>query len=478
MNLSELNRKYLLSPKIIYFIISLQFYTLHQLRGPFVKKEFGIPEDSYGRWIGFILFLTFFTNIGIATIFDKFTHPRATIIALMGLSAMFFQLFYLDEYIKASLGVFWFNMFLYLVCIAAIPPLLDKITLEILSRMANTSSKTYGKQRLWSTLGYLTANIITESIVTIGVDKDGKKIYDFKDLWIYQVITTILASLTVFFLISPGNPEDRPAHGELWSSWKQLLLNKPYMFFILVILLNGITRASMTMYLALYQTEVLFLNGFDLPEGWPKWLKNIVNVFNGNPLSTTTLFGVFLEIVIFYNSEQILNIFGLYWPLLFAQLAQFTRFAAYYLMDATGSQAFVWSCMFELMKGVNFGMTQISGVQLAKNMCPAHLKATSQVLYSGTFVAIGTVFAGIIFGQIFDKDTLKSKTVPISEKKHIFMIFFIVNIIITTMSILLFLYKYGIRDGVIRLGRRSELEENEAKIEKESLLINIDKESD
>ncbi|TBT98734.1 MFS_1-like transporter [Hamiltosporidium magnivora] len=345
---------------------------------------------------------------------------------------------------------------MYLILCNAIPPLLDRITLQYLHHM-NVGSKTYGRQRMWGTVGYVISNIITEKITkpTSTTDditsegKDSSKDRNFDTLRPYHIITTILSSLGTFFLFKSINTEGQRSTRDIESGWKDLLRNKAYMFFILIILLNGITRSAMTTYLTIYQSEILELKGYSIPEHWPGFIRTIINIFNENPLATSSFFGVILEITILYNSNYITTRFGLYWPLLFAQVSQFIRFFAYFCMSYKNPHAFAFSCSFELMKGLNFGFTHTSGVQLATIMCPPHLKSTSQMIYSGTFTGLSSIFAGLIFGQIFAKKKLQDKDVSMDYKVSTYQRFYLVNLIVSALSILLFVVKYGLRDRVL-----------------------------
>ncbi|TBU06817.1 MFS_1-like transporter [Hamiltosporidium tvaerminnensis] len=273
-------------------------------------------------------------------------------------------------------------MLMYLILCNAIPPILDRITLQYLHHM-NVGSKTYGRQRMWGTVGYVISNIITEKITKptstsddiTSEGKDSSKDRNFDTLRPYHIITTILSSLGTFFLFKSINTEGQRSTRDIESGWKDLLRNKAYMFFILIILLNGITRSAMTTYLTIYQSEILELKGYSIPEHWPGFIKTIINIFNENPLATSSFF--------------------------------------------------------------------------ATIMCPPHLKSTSQMIYSGTFTGLSSIFAGLIFGQIFAKKKLQDKDVSMDYKVSTYQRFYLVNLIVSALSILLFVVKYGLRDRVL-----------------------------
>ncbi|EJW02472.1 hypothetical protein EDEG_00275 [Edhazardia aedis USNM 41457] len=437
-SIRKFNNKFLVSPKLLYFFVNLQFYTLHQFRGNFAKDFFGISKQEYGYFLGILLFATFFTNILIATLNDKFQRQRICLIGLIVVSSVFFQLFYVDSFISMFTGMFWVNMLLYLMFNTSIPPLLDKITIDKLSNLPTVGAKTYGRQRMWGTIGYLTANFLVERSLKIGTSSDISMNYD--NLKYYQALTTAIAAVLVFFLVKSSR-NARPRN-DMMRSWSALLLNKDYMFFIFIILLNGISRAGMTMYLSIYLKDIMEVEGYDL-DNWPSFLVSFLNVFNKSPLSTISFAGVILEIIILFNAERITSFFGLYYPLLFAQAFQCFRFVCYYFAKSGTSHLFPIICIIELMKGLNFGLTHICAVQIANKLCPHHLKTTSQMIYSGTFTGLAGIFAGFMFGSIFSAEKMSSEDMSTSEKAKTFSNFFLLNIAFTILSIGLFVARYG-----------------------------------
>lgn len=98
MNIGSLERKYIISPKISYFVLSFQFYILHQFRSLFAREEFKIEESQIGMIMGVIYFLTFFTNLGIAAINDRFNRPKLLLMSLIAFSIIPFQLLRFNIY--------------------------------------------------------------------------------------------------------------------------------------------------------------------------------------------------------------------------------------------------------------------------------------------------------------------------------------------------------------------------------------------
>jgi len=157
------------------------------------------------------------------------------------------------------------------------------------------------------------------------------------------------------------------------------------------------------------------------------------------------------EIVIFFFSESLISSFGLYWPLFFSQVAALVRFFAYYSLSPGNNHVFGLSFLFELLKGVNFGFTHMVGVQLASILCSSEVKATSQMVYNGTFVGLSSMVSGFLFGRVFRNITMDGKGVDDSVKDGIYHRFYIINIALTIAAIIAFVIKYGVVDKVLTL---------------------------
>ncbi|EPR80103.1 Permease of the major facilitator superfamily [Spraguea lophii 42_110] len=441
----RMERKYLLSPKILFFVVNMQFYTLHLMRGPFLKQQFGFSDKTYGRNVGIILALAFFGTLFIASLNDRFNRPKVFIISLILISTVFFQILCLNFTKKLATFIIWCIFTFYTLFASSIQPFLDKTTLDIINSFGGLGLEVYGRQRLFGTLGYVVTNYIVEFISASSTSS--KK--DYSNLPKYQLFTTALAVVVAITFINIQPTRTTVSTRQLSGEWKSLLTNIPYMFFILIIFLNGITRAGMTLYLTIYLQDVLKLKPLGLPNWMPNFLAYPINFFSHQTVATAALFGVVFEILVFFFSKKVLKTIGLFWPLLIAQVAQLIRFMGYYFLPVDSDYAYGLVCLLETMKGVNFGFTHTSGVQIANSFCPDHLRSTSQMIYSGTFVGLATAISGFLFGMVFSSKDLKDKNMPREKKIGQFKNFFFINIGLTLFTILLFVIKYGAIDGIL-----------------------------
>lgn len=444
--ISKINQSILITPKLLYLSIGLLIFTLHTFRVLFITEYIGIEKSEYSYIFGIISFIGFFSNILLGFISDKLNSPKYILLTLITICTICFQIIHI---IKNKFNIFWLLMFIYTSFNNSMLPLLDRHMMEDMLPSLGVNINCYGSQRLWGAVAYPLSTFIIEQSI-----KSGNK-YNFKPLSIYQGCMALISGIFVICFIKKNrlinyslekdnssinikNKSNTNLTNERDTSFINLLTNYDYIFFIFIVLLNGITRSAMTMFLTDYWNNSLKLEKYDIT-GYSKGFQYIIYIFNNNPVGTCTTFGVVFEIIILFYSQFITNKMGLYWPLLFAQIAQLIRFICYFIINSNYKHRFILCCLFETMKGINFALTHISAVHLAVFMCPSGLKNTSTMIYNGAFTGLSSVIAGIIFGILF-KD-LKGNSDGFNS-------FFMLNIIVCIASIVLFCIKYGY-DGVL-----------------------------
>ncbi|ELA41782.1 uncharacterized protein VICG_01134 [Vittaforma corneae ATCC 50505] len=463
--LKKLESRFLLAPKLIYLVVNLQFYGFHQLRFAFAKDKFGVSEENYGKFTGYTQFLTFFSNILIGNFSDRTKKYKPILISLIIISTVVFLHFYINALMSLHSLVFWVFILLYLMFNNPKAPLLDKIMIEYLECFSEVGSKIYGKQRLWGTIALSLATYLCEWCTA-----DGDGAFDFDYLIHYNVIITILAALCVTLFVRTGTNsvqangndnknvvlEQENTHNKhketqnsfsKYAAFMELFRNKEFMFFILIIFSNAVTRSALTIYLSMFHKDILKIKPYDLPEHWPAGIKSLVNVFNSKPIGTLTTFGIVFEMAVMFVADKILDRLGYFWPLILAQVVSMVRFLAYYLISSSNEHVYGLSCLFELLRGVYFGMIHISSVHIAPKLAPPHLKATSQMMYQGTFAAMGSLVSGYLFGDMF-KSRLTKDSAP-EERENVYKLIFLINFGISLATVAICFIKYGLIDRVL-----------------------------
>lgn len=432
-NFRRLNEKFLIVPKVLYFTLAMFFYLFHQFRSPFISHRFHVHTKELGICLALVQLSAFVANLYVAAFNDKSGRQRSILTGLVAMSALIFQTFFL---VRGTL-TFWVLFTAYFSLISATFPLLDKVVLDYLARIPGAGIERYGTQRVWGSIGYLVCNFVVESIV---VNTEKKK--DFTNMQYYNFLLGLTAAFVVYVFVYNLPPADPSETRD--SPIMKLLGNLDYSYFIMLVLLCGIVRASMTTYLALYMTDVLKFEK-DKPNVGGGLLSPLLQFFWTNKHATTTMCGVALEILIFFNSGRIIRRFGLFQPMFFAMIAQTLRFVGYYAMDYKSKNTFVQCCGLELLKGLVFGLIQSSAAILVTKLAPASMKTTAQTIYHGSYIALGSVLSGVIFGFLFQRDKNKPRAAAAAEFKNVYL----VNIALSLITLGLFLFKYLLRENIL-----------------------------
>ncbi|ORD94075.1 MFS transporter protein [Enterospora canceri] len=457
--LEKWENRFLFVPKILQMVVCLQYYTLHNLRHLFATDFFKISIAQYGEFNAYIQCVTFFSNIYVGLLADRYGKHKQFLVSLLFATCGIFSVFFLNGMVKFGAFMFWTVLYVYQTFNLQKQPLLDTIIFDYLAERPDCTPEVYGRQRMWGTVAYTMATFIVENMVTS--HQAGKPVYNWNNLLIYSLVFTGISTLSLIFLVKSSGKVK--AHKST-TGYLTLMKNKDYAFFIFIMFMNAVTRQAMSNYLGNFQARVLQIRPYSLPNAWPGWLKPLVGLFNNNYISTISIFGTFFEIMAMCFSERIIYYLGYFKPLLLAQLMSLIRFYAYYSMDKNGKHVFAFSCLVELIKGIYFGLAHISGFVIAARLAPPYLAATSQMIFQGVFNALGSIVSGKAFSYAFGSNLKKSGDSASKEEIAAFELLFLVNIAISMCTILIFVIKYGVIDGVLtnRAKEQEKLTYNEA----------------
>ncbi|PJF19765.1 Major facilitator superfamily permease [Paramicrosporidium saccamoebae] len=388
---ANLENRFLISPKLIYFAVSTAYYALYLFRAKFIKDYLRLDDTTYGDISGVMAIVGFAGATLWSWIGDNSGRHRLVLMIIclgMSLSAEF--LYFIapvqDELTRTVLTAVVFG--LYAIFVGGMMPLADYLVLKILSNRPGFSRDLYSRQCLFGTAAYGVTSYLVGLLVKA-----------FKLPIVFFVLpASSLFAVGILFLCAPADqpkswgmtPQPttkEPEAAVTQHPLKTLLLNANFVFMLFVVFLTGSARAVMTTFLAKYWDETMRLTE--------------------TQVGTAANFGIFLEIAIFAVGPLCIRLFGVYWMLLMAQLAMVLRAWAYVGMSNTTSVYFVYSV--ELLKGVGFGFTQVSGTKVAMESAPDELKATAQALYSAFYSQLPlvlTAFAGGRCYQLYGSDLL------------------------------------------------------------------------
>lgn len=479
--LKQANDRWLITPKLMYFTMNMVVYSFHLFRGAFIT-DYLLLDRKYVGLSGTLMGLVSFPCITMWSSFaDAIGRHKMILSAItVGSVICFEMLFFRFGNVATRLIYSLTFLVLYSAFLAGMQPLLDYEALELLSSKAGFSKEIYGRQRLWGTIAY--------SCVTLGGAYLIKLFDGFGVLAFIMPSAAIVFVITLYFTALPDRPKlvsarararqeqlsdhhqkqqhdqeylqqklapsddhqavnsdperqnstslpdstldpntkleidhvpEGFAHRRVKSPWKTLLTDGNYMFFLFVVLMLGLARSVMTIFLAIIWKTEMGMSTMEVA-------------------IAGAVFGMALEIVVFFVAKYISPFMGNYWMLVTAQMAMVVRCWAYYFMPK--SHDWYWLVYaIELLKGLSFGMAHSAAIKIANEAAPEGLEATSQALYNSVYVQLPTIISGLVGMWAFHQ-----------FKKSAPQIIFLGTAVISTAALILFFIKYSI-DGKIRI---------------------------
>lgn len=467
--LTQINNRWLITPKLMYFTMNTVVYTFHLFRAPFITEYLDLSKPYVGLISTLMSVIAFPSATVWSTLADRLgRHKLVLSLITFGVVACFELLLVRFEAYHVRLMYSIGMLMLYNSFLVGMQPLLDYAALELLSSKPGFSKEMYGRQRLWGTIAY--------SVITLG----GAVLMDWLGgFWVLFMIMPLVAVVfvaTLYFTALPdkpkalwgwrgtgpgadgaaeqgakgarGSPEitavqlsgmaeakgagsvphlvaegapggKEPGQKQQRGRWRALLTDPNYMFFLFVILMLGLARSVMTTYLALF------------------WKTNM-QMTSTEIACAGAIFAMVLEIGVFFVARPVGALLGNYWMLLLAQLAMVVRCWAYvWLPEGRG---LCWAVyVIELLKGLSFGLAHSAAIKIANEAAPEGLEATAQALYNSVYVQLPTAIAGLIgmwaFGR-FHNAAAK--------------VMFLGTAVLSSLALVLFVLKYGM-DGKIRI---------------------------
>lgn len=425
----ELNNRFVLVPKLLYLSNALCFYILHNYRGQFITERYGIKSSDFAMFMAIAQCISFVVGLYVAILNDQLEKQKQIVCGSLIIATVVFNYFFMT-YDKT---VFIVLFTIYLSFLSFTPPILDKFTLDYLINKKGCSINDYGRQRLFTAIGYMILNFILDEIIKT----DGAR-YNFDGLRHLGIIAGIFAIIISYIFIYNTKSQKTSLSG--FRMMSKLFRNGDFMFFILLIFLNGIVRASISNYINLFYDQHLnFKNAQTV-----SCSSNYQAFIRPRKKSLTSFAGNIFEFIIFFVSPWIISKVGLVLPLFLSQIFQLVRCGGYYIISPKSTHLFEKAFCLELFKGLNFGLIQSTATSLALKFAGPNLKSTAQLIYTGTFIAIGNVFSGVLLKMILSR--FESASVISLEG---YRLMFLINIIVTLLCMILMAVKYVLMENIM-----------------------------
>lgn len=461
----KIDDKIFFAPKFLYIAMACAFYAFYLLKANFFLHYLLLDKRESGDVLAITAAVGFLAMAPWGKIADATGRHRVVLaFATFGMAASFMLFLFKVNNESARFWVATAVLSLYSFFASALQPLTDFHALRMLEEKPGFSRDLYGRQRVWATISYGFISYLIGKLT----DSMGEGII------FYAIpLTSAFFILTIFMVTLPDHPvplktlfkrdqqmaadsttnlvskdtkieinkkesdlsseklkksqlKDQNAvnfHGpepvhDTRKPIVRLLTNGSYLFLLLFVFLSGTSRAVMTSFAAMY------------------WKENVK--LSAEQLGIAAIFGIIMEIILFFTAPFILNFFGIYWMLIFSQLAMAVRCWAFVFIPPKPSMAWL-VYLVELLKGVSFGFGQIAGVKICGDVAPAGLEATAQAVYTSFYSQLPMVIAAAAGGRLYQ--SFGGKTL------------FITTAIISTAALVLFLVKYTL-DGRLCGSRR------------------------
>jgi MFS transporter, PPP family, 3-phenylpropionic acid transporter len=247
----------------------------------------------------------------------------------------------------------------YALFIAPVMPLVDNTVMEMLGRLSGK----YGKQRLWGAVGWgIMAPFAGWLVEANSLD------------WTYYIYLALMTAGLFIIAYLPVKQTGRSP--KLRQGLRRLLLNRQWVFFLLVVLIGGTVLSMISSFLFLYLNDM-----------------NASSMLMGLSLTVATI----SELPVLYFSDRLLRRWSARGLLTLALLITVARSLAYASIRAPG-----WVLPIQLLHGATFSAMWVTGVAYANEIAPEGLGATAQGLFSGVFFGLAGVIGGLIGGMLYE----------------------------------------------------------------------------
>lgn len=403
------NKQWLILPKLIYLTLNCAIYATHNYTAMYFYKMWGLEVYQFGA-VSSLSAVQFVGALFWAHLADRTGRHKSILLVCTVLYGLFFCLLELkpfDNHTDTTYKIVYSAIMYGISCffVSGLFPLVDTQVFSILAADPNFTKDTFGKQRLWGTIGH--------GVVTMAV---GASIHFIGYIGMF-VVLVLSCALFVFFILV-GIPSDvkiikdarkhghhhGPSHqatqetmpapmgdleqqGETTGCIKKcssapairVLLDPHFCFLAVVILCAGYVRSVMSNFLGFYMQKEMNQNEI--------------------MVALAIMFRMASEMAIFFYNKQLLRTIGLHWMLIIAQVAGLLRVLAYSALPPDGNW-FYLSFAIELLKGTSTGCLISSGVRMANDIAPKGCVNTAQAyisgIYSGLSLAIGGALGGLI----------------------------------------------------------------------------------
>jgi MFS transporter, PPP family, 3-phenylpropionic acid transporter len=250
---------------------------------------------------------------------------------------------------------------IYALFSAPIMPLVDNTVLNLLGSFREN----YGKQRLWGAIGWGLAGPAAGLVVgRLGL------------IWAFPGFILLAAFSFLAALRLPVTAQQERS-APFWHGMRELLTNRGWLLFLLVVFLSGAGLSMLTSFFFLYLDDL-----------------NTSTAWMGLSLTVATI----SEIPVLFFSGWMVRRWGPRGLMIISLAAYVVRAYGYYFAVAP------WQAIsLQLLHGLTFSAMWVAGVSFASEIAPKGLGATAQGLFSSTVMGFGGMAGALAGGLLLDR---------------------------------------------------------------------------
>ncbi|WP_240419051.1 MFS transporter [Paenibacillus periandrae] len=339
--------------------LNLTYYATSAVLMPFLPLYFGLKGYSSSQ-IGLLMmvgpFVAIFAQPLWGYLSDRYNTLKFIIFGLWALTvASSVGIFQTDAYIWA----FVFMLLLYFFMLSAVP-LLDSMTIKGAAR----SGKSYGSVRLWGSIGFTAAAVISGFILDLlgGVQHMA---------WLYWCFW-ILPLILLLFLKDDKTSGKKISLKEIGS----IVNNRPFLWFLLLIFILMVPHRMNDGLFVLYLKD---LGGSDSMAGWGWAIAAIGEI---------PAFALLSRYMNRFHEMALLGVVSILYTI---------RWLLYgWVTDPTALM------LMQLMHSFTFAVFWIVALQYAVRLVPEEMRSTGLALFSAVFLGLAGITGGFVGGYIKD----------------------------------------------------------------------------
>lgn len=381
------------SPKLIYFTLNMALYSSLTFTSAYFFERWGLPIYQFGA-LSALSIIELIGAMWWGGLADRSQRHKAILQGCTWMYCTCFCLLPVAEWLIPEEDAFILKMSISTVLLggtyffmSSFFPLVDSCVLRQLKSNRDQSSQlSFGKQRLWGTVGHAVISIISAQFISW---------FGWPGMFLVMILTCIFFSLIIYTipqspLIEPSLEIQNYEESSVSTTDGNDLLRFDFLLFLFVVLLSGYMRSILSIFLPYH----LLIDLHQTP------------LFVG----LTAVFRISAEIFIFSQSfsstsnDSLSTRSGEVKMVLFGLAAAIVRVAGYSaltgLEDLTGMPLWTLVFVLESLKGVSVACLISGAVRLAHDLVPESSSTRAQALVSGTYSGLSTGLAGLIGGTV------------------------------------------------------------------------------